>query len=211
VKAPFHNHACADYRGNPPLRQRILAQFISDEYAYHIDAEQKKAIQELELDVDNSYVQNLLLAAENVEFFKNASEIDISRVVAALKTVFPVEGKRTELSLVMQFIRIWFNTEHIDRGILVREWAAGNRISHVQRTDSGTNADGGYVTDRGEGAHHTLDTLDMEIACALLPMDFNHREIPGSIHRRAKEIVAKKKNRGNHGAPSCAISPVFWP
>ncbi|MGN8238777.1 RecE family exodeoxyribonuclease [Enterobacter soli] len=176
-----------------PLRQRILAQFISDEYAYHIDAEQKKTIQELELDVDNSYVQNLLLAAENVEFFKNASEIDISRVVSALKTVFPVEGKRTELSLVMRFIRIWFNTEHLDRGILVREWAASNRISNVQRTDSGTNADGGYVTDRGEGAHHTLDTLDLEIACALLPMDFNHREIPGSIHRRAKEIVAKKE------------------
>ncbi|EMV7407835.1 PD-(D/E)XK nuclease-like domain-containing protein [Enterobacter soli] len=176
-----------------PLRQRILAQYISDEYAYHIDAEQKKTIQELELDADNSYVQNLLLAAENVEFFKNASEIDISRVVSALKTVFPVEGKRTELALVMQFIRIWFNTEHIDRGILVREWAAGNRIRNVQRTDSGTNADGGYVTDRGEGAHHTLDTLDMEIACALLPMDFNHREIPGSIHRRAKEIVAKKE------------------
>ncbi|HDR2471504.1 TPA: 3'-5' exoribonuclease [Enterobacter soli] len=176
-----------------PLRQRILAQFISDEYAYHIDAEQKKTIQALELDVDNSYVQNLLLAAENVEFFKNASEIDISRAIAALKTVFPVEGKRTELSLVMQFIRIWFNTEHIDRGILVREWAAGNRVRHVQRTDSGTNADGGYVTDRGEGAHHTLDTLDMEIACALLPMDFNHLEIPVSIHRRAKEVVANKE------------------
>ncbi|MEG1113186.1 MAG: RecE family exodeoxyribonuclease, partial [Hafnia sp.] len=175
------------------LRQRILAQFISDEYVYHIDAEQKKIIQRLELDVDNSYVQNLLLAAENVEFFKNAAEIDISRVVAALKTVFPVEGKRTELSLVMRFIRIWFNTDYIDRGILAREWAAGNRISNVQRTDSGTNADGGYVTDRGEGAHHTLDTLDLEIACALLPMDFNHFEIPGSILRRAKEIVSKKE------------------
>jgi exodeoxyribonuclease VIII len=86
----------------------------------------------------------------------------------------------------------------------------GQSHQNVQRTDSGTNADGGYVTDRGEGAHHTLDTLDMEIACALLPMDFNHREIPGSIHRRAKEIVAKKKSRGNHGAPSCVISPVFW-
>ncbi|MDM2840629.1 PD-(D/E)XK nuclease-like domain-containing protein [Citrobacter sp. Cpo086] len=166
------------------LRQRILAQFISDEYVYHIDAEQKKIIQGLELDMDNSYVQNLLLAAENVEFFKNAAEIDISRVVAALKTVFPVEGKRTELSLVMRFIRIWFNTDYIDRGILAREWAAGNRISNVQRTDSGTNAD---------GAHHTLDTLDLEIACALLPMDFNHFEIPGSILRRAKEIVAKKE------------------
>ncbi|HGY5110751.1 TPA: RecE family exodeoxyribonuclease [Citrobacter braakii] len=175
------------------LRQRILAQFISDEYAYHIDAEQKKIIQGLELDVDNSYVQNLLLAAENVEFFKNAAEIDISRVVAALKTVFPVEGKRTELSLVMRFIRIWFNTDYTDRGILAREWAAGNRVSNVQRTDSGTNADVGYVTDRGEGAHHTLDTLDLEIACALLPMDFNHFEIPGSILRRAKEIVTKKE------------------
>lgn len=176
-----------------PLRQRILAQFISDQYAYHIDAEQKKAIQQLEMDVDNSYVQNMLLAAENVEPFRKAAEIDISRVVTVLKTIFPVEGKRTELSVVIQFFKTWFAAEHIDRGILVREWAAGNRISSVQRTDAGTNADGGYVTDRGEGAHHTLDTLDLEIACALLPMDFNHLEIPGSIHRRAKEIVAKKE------------------
>ncbi|HHI0811422.1 TPA: RecE family exodeoxyribonuclease [Escherichia coli] len=176
-----------------PLRQRILAQFISEEYAYHIDAEQKKAIQQLEMDVDNSYVQNMLLAAENVEPFRKAAEIDISRVVTALKTIFPVEGKRTELSVVIQFFKTWFAAEHIDRGILVREWAAGNRISSVQRTDAGTNADGGYVTDRGEAAHHTLDTLDLEIACALLPMDFHPFEIPSSVLRRAKEIVAKKE------------------
>lgn len=49
------------------------------------------------------------------------------------------------------------------------------------------------LTDRGEGAHHTLDTLDLEIACALLPMDFHHFEIPSSVLRRAKEIVAKKE------------------
>ncbi|HDR2753202.1 TPA: PD-(D/E)XK nuclease-like domain-containing protein [Enterobacter asburiae] len=175
-----------------PLRQRILAQFISDEYAYHIDAEQKKAIQELEMDVDNSYVQNLLLAAENVEFFKNASEIDIFRVVAALKTVFPVEGKRTELSLVMRFIRIWFSTEHIDRGILVREWAAGNRISNVQRTDSGTNAGGGNKTDRNPELKHDLDALDLEIALATLSGDFNIYDIPGAPYRLAKDIVSAK-------------------
>ncbi|HEE9786942.1 TPA: 3'-5' exoribonuclease [Enterobacter soli] len=175
-----------------PLRQRILAQFISDEYAYHIDAEQKKTIQELELDVDNSYVQNLLLAAENVEFFKNASEIDISRVVAALKAVFPVEGKRTELSLVMRFIRIWFNTEHLDRGILVREWAASNRISNVQRTDSGTNAGGGNKTDRNPELKHDLDALDLEIALATLSDDFNIYDIPGAPYRLAKDIVSAK-------------------
>ena len=171
-----------------------MAQFISDEYAYHIDTEQKKTIQELELDVDNSYVQNLLLAAENVEFFKNAAEIDISRVVAALKTVFPVEGKRTELSLIMRFIRIWFNTEHIDRGLLVKEWCKGNRVSQIQRSDSGTNAGGGNKTDRNPELVHTLETLDIDIALATLPMDFNIYDIPGGVYRRAKEIIAKNES-----------------
>lgn len=177
-----------------PFRQRVLAQFIGDgEYLYHVDAGQKNEIVRLEMDTDDAYVQNLLLAAENVEAFKKAIEHDIHKVVNAVKKVFPVDGKKPELATVIQFLTVWFNTDYIDRGILAREWAAGNRISNVQRTDSGTNADGGYVTDRGEGAHHTLDTLDLEIACALLPMDFNHLEIPGSIHRRAKEIVANKE------------------
>lgn len=79
-----------------PLRQRILAQFISDEYAYHIDTEQKREIQQLEMDVDNSYVQNMLLAAENVDAFKKATEFEIARVVEALKTVFPLDGKHVE-------------------------------------------------------------------------------------------------------------------
>ncbi len=177
-----------------PFRQRVLAQFIGDgEYLYHVDAGQKNEIIRLEMDTDDAYIQNLLLAAENVEAFKKAIEHDIHKVVNAVKKVFPVDGKKTELATVIQFLTVWFNTDYIDRGILVREWAAGNRISSVQRTDSGTNADGGYVTDRGPDAHHTLDTLDLEIACALLPMDFNHFEIPGSILRRAKEIVTKKE------------------
>ncbi|MBJ9266496.1 PD-(D/E)XK nuclease-like domain-containing protein [Citrobacter sp. Ce104] len=177
-----------------PFRHRVLAQFIGDgEYLYHVDADQKNEIVRLEMDTDDSYVQNLLLAAENVEAFKKAIEHDIHKVVNAVKKVFPVDGKIPELATLIQFLKLWFATDHIDRGILVREWAAGNRISSVQRTDSGTNADGGYVTDRGPDAHHTLDTLDLEIACALLPMDFNHFEIPGSILRRAKEIVTKKE------------------
>lgn len=177
-----------------PFRHRVLAQFIGEgEYLYHVDAAQKKEIVGLEMDTDESYIQNLLLAAENVEDFKKAIEHDIHKAVNAVKKVFPVDGKIPELATLIQFLKLWFATDHIDRGILVREWAAGNRISSVQRTDSGTNADGGYVTDRGPDAHHTLDTLDLEVACALLPMDFNHFEIPGSILRRAKEIVTKKE------------------
>lgn len=177
-----------------PLRQRLLAQFISEEYAYHIDTEQKKTIQELELDVDNSYVQNLLLAAENVEPFRKAPEIDIWKVVSALKTVFPVDGKRVDLVTVIQFFKAWFNTEHIDRGLLIKEWCKGNRVSEIQRTDSGTNAGGGNKTDRNPELVHTLDTLDIDIALATLPLDFNIYDIPGGVFRRAKEIIAKNES-----------------
>ncbi|EDU1854251.1 exodeoxyribonuclease, partial [Salmonella enterica subsp. enterica serovar 4,[5],12:i:-] len=59
---------------------------------------------------------------------------------------------------------------------------------------SGANAGGGNKTDRNPDYEHTLDTLDVEIAMATLPMDFNIYELPGSVYRRAKEIVKKKES-----------------
>ncbi len=178
-----------------PLRHRALAQYIGEgEYLYHVDASQKKEILRLEMDTDNSYVQNLLLAAENVEAFKKAIEHDIHKIVNAVKKVFPVDGKTPELATVIQFLKTWFETEHIDRGLLVKEWAKGNRVSAIQRTESGANAGGGNKTDRNPDYEHTLDTLDVEIAMATLPMDFNIYELPGSVYRRAKEIVKKKES-----------------
>ncbi|EAQ6121660.1 exodeoxyribonuclease [Salmonella enterica subsp. enterica serovar Plymouth] len=178
-----------------PLRHRVLAQYIGEgEYLYHVDASQKKEILRLEMDTDNSYVQNLLLAAENVEAIKKAIEHDVHKVVNAIKKVFPVDGKTPELATVIQFLKTWFETEHIDRGLLVKEWAKGNRVSAIQRTESGANAGGGNKTDRNPDYEHTLDTLDVEIAMATLPMDFNIYELPGSVYRRAKEIVKKKES-----------------
>ncbi|MBL5964509.1 PD-(D/E)XK nuclease-like domain-containing protein [Lelliottia amnigena] len=175
-----------------PFRKQLLAQFAGDELRHHLNREEYEGISALEMDTDNGYVQNLLLAAENCDEVMAFDTKDLWRYTDAIRKVFSSD-KRHELALILQFTKTWVATDYIDRGILAREWAAGNRISSVQRTDSGTIADGGYVTDRGEGAHHTLDTLDLEIACALLPMDFNHFEIPGSILRRAKEIVTKKE------------------
>ncbi|EKC7683331.1 PD-(D/E)XK nuclease-like domain-containing protein [Salmonella enterica] len=178
-----------------PLRHRVLAQYIGEgEYLYHVDASQKKEILRLEMDTDNSYVQNLLLAAENVEAFKKAIEHDVHKVVNAIKKVFPVDGKTPELATVILFLKTWFETEHIDRCLLVKEWAKGNRVSAIQRTESGANASGGNKTDRNPDYEHTLDTLDVEIAMATLPMDFNIYELPGSVYRRAKEIVKKKES-----------------
>ncbi|WP_313708006.1 exonuclease [Atlantibacter hermannii] len=178
-----------------PFRQRLLAQFISEsEYAYHIHAEQKNSIIALEMDVDNSYVQNLLLAAENTPSLKDVREYDLWKLTSALKEAFPQDKKLPELGVMLQFLKAWSETAYIDKGLLVKEWAKGNRISSIQRTDTGTNAGGGIATDRNSDYEHTLDTLDIEIAAATLPMDFDIYNIPGAIHRRAKEIVQKKES-----------------
>jgi len=175
-----------------PFRKQLLSQLKASELRHHISRIEHAEIHVLEMDTDNGYVQNLLLAAENSPEVKAYDTKDLWRYTKAIREVFSME-KRHELALLLQFTKAWVATPYIDRGILTREWAAGNRINHVQRTDAGTNADGGYITDRGEGAHHTLETLDLEIASALLPMDYNYREIPGSIARRAKEIIEKKE------------------
>lgn len=115
------------------------------------------------------------------------------KFTSANKKVFP-EGKRHELGKRIQFAKLWFATNAIDRGILTREWAAGNCISSVLKTDAGTNAGGGNKTDRNPDYTHTLDTLDVEIALATMPMDFDIYNFPTSIHRRAKDIVQKKES-----------------
>ncbi|WGL54665.1 exonuclease [Kluyvera intermedia] len=177
-----------------PFRIQVLAQFCAeDRHVYHISIPHRNALSLLEMDVDNSYVQNLLLAAENVPEVKTFDIPTLWKFTAAVKAVFP-QDKRNEMSLVMRFVRIWVSTEHIDRGLLVKEWAKGNRVSQIQRTDSNTNAGGGNKTDRNSDYEHTLDTLDVEIALATLPMDFDIYNIPVSIHRRAKEIVSKNES-----------------
>lgn len=177
------------------FRHRLLAQFITEkEYAYHIDDEQLATVRQLEMDTDNSYVQNLLLAAENVEGMKKLRDFEFWRLTDAVKRVFPAEKATPDLALMLQFMKAWKTTDYIDRGLLAKEWINGNRVSTIQRTDTGTNAGGGIKTDRNTDYEHTLDTLDVEIACATLPMDFDIYNIPGSIHRRAKEIVAAKES-----------------
>ncbi|MES3577592.1 RecE family exodeoxyribonuclease [Enterobacter cloacae] len=174
------------------FRKQLLSQLTSDALRYHLTQAEYHEIAKLEMDTDNGYVQNLLLAAASVEQIQKLDMPFLWKYTKAVRDVFDME-KRHELSLVLKFTQVWAETSHLDRGILTKEWAKGNRISGVQRTDSGTNADGGYKTDRGEGVQHTLDTLDLEIACATLPMDFNPHEIPGSVLRRAKEIITKKE------------------
>ncbi|EHK4664027.1 PD-(D/E)XK nuclease-like domain-containing protein [Salmonella enterica] len=180
-----------------PLPQRFLHIFTyaaaDKKYLHHATRAQRRHITVLEMEQENSYIQNLLMGIRDIARLEKQDNADMLRLTDAIKTVFSVT-KNHQPREFKNFISAWLDTEHIDRGLLVKEWAKGNRVSAIQRTESGANAGGGNKTDRNPDYEHTLDTLDVEIAMATLPMDFNIYELPGSVYRRAKEIVKKKES-----------------
>ena len=176
------------------FRTQLLAQYMADErHVYHISIPHRNRLSAMEMDTDNHGVHNLLLTAENIPELKKYDMPGLWKFTSAFKSVFPV-GKRHELGKQIQFAKLWLETSHIDRGILTKEWAAGNYITSINKTDAGANAGGGNKTDRNPDYQHSLDTLDIEIALATMPMDFDIYNFPASVHRRAKEIVQKKES-----------------
>ncbi|MGE9124986.1 exodeoxyribonuclease VIII [Escherichia coli] len=177
--------------------QRLLHIFTyaagDRKYLHHATREQREHITALEMDQENSYVQNLLLAIRGMAEPTTLDNAALLRLTDAIKAVFSITKKHQPYEF-KNFISAWLDTEHIDRGLLTKEWRKGNRVSRITRTASGANAGGGNKTDRNPNLVHTFDTLDVEIAAATLPMDFNIYEIPGSVYRRAKEIVRKKES-----------------
>ncbi len=118
---------------------------------------------------------------------------DLHKLVRDTDKVFP-NPVNSSLGLMTAFFEAYLDADYTDRGLLTKEWMKGNRVSRITRTASGANAGGGNKTDRNPDLVHTLDTLDLEIAAATLPMDFNIYDIPGSVYRRAKEIVLKRES-----------------
>ncbi|MDH1125814.1 RecE family exodeoxyribonuclease [Enterobacter sp. GD03975] len=174
-----------------PFRKQLLAQFTADELRHHLTREEYEGISALEMDTDNSYVQNLLLAAENCEELKGYDTKDLWRYTDAIRKVFSQE-KRHQLALVLRFTRIWAATDYIDRGTLVREWVEGNRISEVG-SPAPLEPEKPETTESYKRAvAQNMANLSIEIAIAQLYPD----AVPGQINRTqllaAKELADKK-------------------
>ncbi|ESN54802.1 TPA: RecE family exodeoxyribonuclease [Enterobacter roggenkampii] len=174
-----------------PFRKQLLAQFTANELRHHLTREEYEGICALEMDTDNSYVQNLLLAAENCEEVKGYDTKDLWRYTDAIRKVFS-QDKRHELALVLRFTRIWAATDYIDRGTLVREWTDGNRISEVGSPAPLKPAKPETTESYKRAVAQNMANLSIEIAIALLYPD----AVPGQINRTqllaAKELADKK-------------------
>ncbi|EMG9854550.1 3'-5' exoribonuclease [Escherichia coli] len=173
------------------LPVRWLAQHGSEKPITHISRDELRALHNAQ---DEKLPAVTALAISNKAAQLEPLEIrDLHKLVRDTDKVFPAPVN-SDLGLITSFIEAYLDADYTDRGLLTKEWMKGNRVSRITRTASGANAGGGNKTDRNPNLVHTFDTLDVEIAAATLPMDFNIYEIPGSVYRRAKEIVLKRES-----------------
>lgn len=193
-----------------PFRHRVLAQYIGDgEYLYHVDTGQKKEIACLEMDTQNTTVQNLILAAENVEPFKKAIEHDIHKAVNAYKQVFPVDGKVPELCTTIKFFKEWFSAEHINCGLLVKEWAERlkNKPAPVKKTGSHKVivADVNKPERPRRSEKPTHRTINYELACGFCEeLDLNNLRPAMDF---AKRIIAEDREDWKKMSMTVGIIP----
>ncbi|EKL8350883.1 3'-5' exoribonuclease [Escherichia coli] len=170
---------------------RWLAQHGSEKPVTHVSRGELRALHNAQ---DEKLPAVTALAISNKAAQLEPLEIrDLHKLVRDTDKVFPAPVN-SDLGLITYFIEAYLDADYTDRGLLTKEWMKGNRVSRITRTASGANAGGGNKTDRNPNLVHTFDTLDVEIAAATLPMDFNIYEIPGSVYRRAKEIVLKRES-----------------
>ena len=170
---------------------RWLAQHGSEKPVTHVSRDE---LQALHIARAEELPAVTALAISHKTSLLDSLEIrDLHKLVRDTDKVFPNPGN-SDLGLITAFFEAYLDADYTDRGLLTKEWMKGNRVSRITRTASGANAGGGNKTDRNPNLVHTLDTLDVEIAAATLPMDFNIYEIPGSVYRHAKEVVLKKES-----------------
>lgn len=178
--------------------QRLLHIFTyaagDRKYLHHATREQREHITALEMDQENSYVQNLLLAIRGMAEPTTLDNAALLRLTDAIKAVFSITKKHQPYEF-KNFISAWLDTEHIDRGLLTKEWRKGNRVSRITRTASGANAGGGNLTDRGEGFVHDLTSLARDVATGVLArsMDVDIYNLHPAHAKRIEEIIAENK------------------
>ncbi|EEB7341933.1 exonuclease VIII [Salmonella enterica] len=181
-----------------PLPQRFLHIFTyaaaDKKYLHHATRGQRRHITVMEMEQENSYIQNLLMSIRDIARLEKQDNADMLRLTDSIKTVFSVT-KNHQPREFKNFISAWLDTEHIDRGLLVKEWQKGNRVSSINRTPSGANAGGGILTDRGEGVIHDKVSLARDVAMGVLArsMDLNIYNLHQAHSKRVDEIVADNK------------------
>lgn len=194
-----------DNTGTLSIEQATFAQRVLGSWMYgpfeKLFHGQQVEIHALQHDMDATFPQNLLLALNNAKDLlqlQHCHAETLFDLIDSIKSIWSPDGKAPDVGNLVTFSKEWIgahNTQSTAPNGPFREDITAKWINKqgMQRTESGANAGGNVITDRDPNYKHTLDTLDVEIAMATLPFDFDIYEVPGPTHRRAKEIVVNNE------------------
>ncbi|EEG2531160.1 DNA breaking-rejoining protein [Salmonella enterica] len=123
------------------------------------------------------YMADIELALSDKEISSRLDKLEMRDVhcyARDIEKVFP-ENKRPGIQYVREFTKAWLNTDYIDRGLLVKEWQKGNRVSCIDKQETSntpepqkTSVTKADIVVSGEPATKTTyKTIDIRIGCAL--------------------------------------------
>lgn len=184
-------------------RHRILSQFIlEDEFSHRVSPEQLADIQRTEMDMANGYIQDMLLACNNVPAVRELDTPNLWQFTDAVKRVFS-QDKRHPVNTLVNFAKAFTETDSNDRDLLIKEWCEGRRVSRVEHVtmpetsnDDTAPAQAGTktaVTERPRRSEKpTHRTINHEIGCGLYDgeLDLHNLREPLAF---AKRIMTKDR------------------
>ncbi|HAF8817911.1 TPA: hypothetical protein G5V04_003407 [Salmonella enterica] len=144
------------------------------------------------------YMADIELALSDKEISSRLDKLEMRDVhcyARDIEKVFP-ENKRPGIQHVREFTKAWLNTDYIDRGLLVKEWQNGNRVSHINKQETSdtpepqkTSVTKADIVVSGEPATKTTyKTIDIRIGCALTKGEITYPIVARDVER-GKAIV----------------------
>ncbi|MGF2865659.1 RecE family exodeoxyribonuclease [Salmonella enterica subsp. enterica] len=183
-------------------------------------ADQRRSVARAEMDQDDKYIQNLLPVIRATPEFDKLDNHNLSKLTEAIQTVFPPLESVPQSYEFKNLVTAWREAEPIDRGLLVKEWAKGNRISRVetspvtcsmeeQQTQKETQKNEISLTSGKERPRRsekpTHRTINYELACGLYDdLDYNNLRPAMDF---AKRIIAEDREDWKRMSITVGIIP----
>ncbi|HIC5897832.1 TPA: PD-(D/E)XK nuclease-like domain-containing protein [Salmonella enterica subsp. enterica serovar Thompson] len=144
------------------------------------------------------YMADIELALSDKEIASRLDKLEMRDVHCYsrdIEKVFP-ENKRPGIQYVREFTKAWLDTDYIDRGLLVKEWQKGNRVSCIGKPEANdspepqkTSVTKADVAVSGVPATKTTyKAIDIRIGCALTKGEITY-PITARVVEQGKAIV----------------------
>ncbi|EJJ7183571.1 PD-(D/E)XK nuclease-like domain-containing protein [Salmonella enterica] len=161
------------------------------------------------------YMADIELALSDKEITSRLDKLEMRDVhcyARDIEKVFP-ENKRPGIQHVREFTKAWLDTDYIDRGLLVKEWQKGNRVSCIIKptANDAPEPQKTKVVEAVESARlcrsekPTFRTINYELACGFYEdLDLNNLRPAMDF---AKRIIAEDREDWKRMSMTVGIIP----